>query len=672
MTCPLYRYRRCDPSGSQWWSRLFERAVADELESKVRPIIEDVKARGDLAVLEWTARFEGARLDPDRLRLSPQEFEEAERLLDGRVREALDGAIERTRAYHERQLPERIRRVSTAPGVWVEERIRPISPVGLYVPRGKGSFPSVMVMLGVPAAVAGVPRIVVCTPPDRDGRVDPATLYVARRLGIGEVYRVGGVQAIAALAWGAGQIPRVVKVLGPGSGYVTAAKRLLRDVVDVGLLAGPSEAMVLADASADPGLVALDLLNEAEHGPDSWSYVVTDSAELGERVRIEAERLLGRLSEERRSFASRVLADRGGIVVADSLEEAIDFVNRFAPEHLCVHVADPAAVLERIENAGEVIVGPHASIAMANYGVGPNAVLPTSGLARSASALSVHDFVKRVAVVYATAEGASAIHPQTAALADYEGFSAHALAARGRPAVAVSGADGVPSEGGSPDAVRGPVGQAGSPGVELLQAGPERVALRRTTRESRVSVKVASGPRDPYLKKRLRTSLQFLDHMLEHVAWRAELNLEVSVELSGFRLQHVASEDAGITLGEAIRELYRQRIPAGVRGSGQSFGTIDEALARVVLSFEERALCLVDGGPAPLAAEVEDMHGADLVNFLEGFSQGARCTLHVDVLKGRDPHHAWEAVFRALGECLREALASDPWRKGSTPGVKGI
>src|SRR2546430_12433669 len=285
-------------------ARLLRRAEIqiDELIERVRPIIQDVRQRGDQALIEFTARFDRVQLTPDRLRVSRAEIERAYQMLDTAVRGAIEHAIRNVRTFHERQMPHEQWFTQVAPGVMAGEKITPISSVGLYVPRGKGAFPSVMYMLATPASIAGVPRIVVCTPPGPGGEVDPASLVAAGLCGVHEIYRVGGAQAIAAMAYGTASIARVRKITGPGSGYIAAAKRLLYGMVDVGLPAGPSEAITLADADADAELVARDLLIEAEHGPDSSSLLVTDSRTQAEAVVALLPVKMAALPEWRRAF----------------------------------------------------------------------------------------------------------------------------------------------------------------------------------------------------------------------------------------------------------------------------------------------------------------------------------------------------------------------------------
>ncbi|TMC16490.1 MAG: histidinol dehydrogenase [Chloroflexi bacterium] len=419
-------------------ARLLRRAEIqiDELIERVRPIIQEVRQRGDQALIEFTARFDRVQLTPDRLRVSREEIEQAYQMLDTSVLGAIEHAIRNVRTFHERQMPHKQWFTQVAPGVMAGEKITPVTSVGLYVPRGKGAFPSVMYMLATPASIAGVPRIVVCTPPGPRGEVDPASLVAADLCGVHEIYRVGGAQAIAALAYGTASIARVHKITGPGSGFVSAAKRLLYGTVDVGLPAGPSESITLADATANPELLARDLLIEAEHGPDSSSLLVTDSRTLAEAVMPLLPDKMAALPEWRQAFCRTVFEapeGTGGIVLTSSMREAVDFVNEYAPEHLEVQVREPFALLPELKNAGEILLGPHTPFCMGNYSVGTNAVLPTGGFAHTYSCTSVYDFLKRTGLAYLTQEGYASLSETTRRLAEFEGFPAHANAVTERP-----------------------------------------------------------------------------------------------------------------------------------------------------------------------------------------------------------------------------------------------
>lgn len=395
-------------------------------------VAEAVRTRGDEALLYYTRLFDGVELSRDRLKVPEEEMEKAWNKLDKKTRETLEYAAGNIRKFHREQLPREIWMKEIDRGILAGEKVTPIPSVSLYVPRGKGSFPSVMLMLGIPAVVAGVPRIAVCTPPGEGGEIEETTLGAAWLAGIKEVYQVGGMQAVAAVAYGTETVPRCRKILGPGNAYVNAARRLLYGVVDVGLPAGPSEAIILADGEAEPRLVALDLMIEAEHGPDSSALLVTPSGELAEKVQIEVRELLEALPPERRRFVESVFDGYGGIVLTESMDEAVEFVNAYAPEHMELITAEPFALLPRIQNAGEILLGPYTPITLCNFLMGPNAILPTGGFASTYSGLSVHDFLKRSSLGYVTEEGFNRVSEASSHFARMEGFVAHARAVEER------------------------------------------------------------------------------------------------------------------------------------------------------------------------------------------------------------------------------------------------
>lgn len=415
-------------------ARLMRRAEKDirDLFPLAQEVIDRVRVDGDAAVVEYARRFDAASFEASMLRATPADFEAARQSLSAEVVAAIRQAHDNIRRFHSEQMPEPMWFMEVQPGVLAGERVTPVASAGLYVPRGKGAFPSVMLMLATPAKVAGVPRIVVVTPPTPEGKPDAASLVAAEICGIDEVYVVGGMQAVAALAYGTETIPKVAKLIGPGSSYVSAAKRLLYGVVDVGLPAGPSESIILADETVDPRLAALDLLVEAEHGPDSAALLVTHSRDVAEKALEILPGYIDELPEWRREFVNQVLTNYGGVLLTDSLEQSIQFVNDYAPEHLEVLTAEPFVTLQKIRNAGEILLGSYTPIPTANYCLGLNAILPTGGFARSFSSVSVWDFLKRSGVGYLSREGYGNLQGITATLADYEGFPAHALAIRKR------------------------------------------------------------------------------------------------------------------------------------------------------------------------------------------------------------------------------------------------
>ncbi len=407
-------------------NRLMSRSELDiaDVTDAVREIIKEVKERGDAAIHELNTRFDNAPVDAPIL-IPESHFSEAEANLSDKVKKAIEYSVENVRRYHEDQAPDGIHWKEIRKGILAGERTNAIESAAFYVPRARGSFPSMLYMMAVPAQIAGVKRIVMASPPDADGRVDAACLFTARLCGVTEVYAMGGSQAWAALAYGSESVKPVAKCLGPGSKYVAAAKRLLGDVLDCGLPAGPSESIILADSSPDPEDIARNLLVEAEHGSDSAALLITDSTELADAAAKALNRLGSALPEPRRGFVSKVLSDYGGIILVDSIEEGADLANQFATEHLQIRTVDPFDTLGLINNAGEILLGDNVPFSAANYSVGANAVLPTGGNARTWSGVSVQDFKKRSSVVYMTAAGLKDLAPHASALAEYEGFPAH-------------------------------------------------------------------------------------------------------------------------------------------------------------------------------------------------------------------------------------------------------
>jgi histidinol dehydrogenase len=386
-------------------------------------VVRAVRDRGDAALLRFTERFDGVRLTPGRLRVRPSEIRALAERADPAVVESLARMARRIEEYHRRQLAGGFR-LRTEDGSLLEEVVRPLGSVGLYVPGGRGAYPSSVLMGAIPAQVAGVERLVIVTPP-RTLEQNPAVAAAIAVAGAGEhVYRVGGAQAVAALAWGTRTIPRVDKIVGPGNAFVAAAKRAVRGQVEIDTEAGPSEVVILADDSADAGFVAADLLAQAEHGSgDETVVLVTPSRALAAEVaRLVAE---GRTSVANRASTRRALAQNAAVVLVRDLAEGVVAVNALAPEHAEV-MARGASRLARGIVAGAVFVGPFAPVAVGDYGIGPNHVLPTGGSARFASPLSVRDFQRRQSVVTLSRKGLSRIAEDVVRVAMAEGFRGHA------------------------------------------------------------------------------------------------------------------------------------------------------------------------------------------------------------------------------------------------------
>ncbi|WP_048645444.1 histidinol dehydrogenase [Nitratireductor soli] len=392
----------------------------------VAPIIEAVRKEGDAALSRFARLFDKAPVEVNEIAATEADFDAAFNSLDPEMIETLEYCADNIRRFHEAQRPEEMWMKEIRPGVLVGERATPIDSVALYSPRGKGTFPSMTLMTAIPAVVAGVPLPIVLTPPGPDGKVDAATLVAARIAGIRHVYKAGGGQAVAAAAYGTDTVPRCAKFEGPGSPWIAAAKRLLQGQIASRLPAGPTECIVLADETADPEIAALDLLIEAEHGSDSSNFLVTWSRDVAEKVRDALPKFWAEMSAVRVRYSSDVLGGTsGGIVLAETPDQAFDFINDYAPEHLQILSKTPFEYLSKVRNASEILLGEYAPGSMANYAMGPNAVLPTSGMARAHSPLGVHDFMKTSSIAHVTEKGYAEMAPHTLRFARYEGFDAH-------------------------------------------------------------------------------------------------------------------------------------------------------------------------------------------------------------------------------------------------------
>jgi histidinol dehydrogenase len=418
--------------GAEGVARALDRAperVAAEIHQAVGEILAAVRERGDAALIELTTRFDRVALTPARLAVTPAEYDEAERRVGEPTLAALRYAAARIEAFHRAAMP-KAWSMTDACGSRLGQEVRPLERVGIYVPGGRAAYPSTVLMTAVPARVAGVREIVLVSPPAADGTLNPAVLAAARIAGVTEAYRVGGAQAVAALAYGTESIRRVDKIVGPGNIYVALAKSRVFGDVGIDMLAGPSEVVVIADGEAEAAYVAADLLAQAEHDPMARSVLLSPSSTLLDAVERETVRQLAALP--RREIAASALRDNGALVLTGSLAEAVDVANRLAPEHLELSVAEPDALLARVRCAGAVFLGPHTPEVVGDYVAGPNHVLPTGGTARFASALSTEDFVRRLSVIQYSTRGLVEAWPHLAELARVEGLQAHSEAARVR------------------------------------------------------------------------------------------------------------------------------------------------------------------------------------------------------------------------------------------------
>ncbi len=400
-----------------------------EYEARVNAIIADVRGRRDEAVFDYTKRFDGADLSAETVEVTEDEFEEAYRLVEPKLLEVMRKAKENIRIYHEKQ-----RQYSwfdsSIPGTMLGQKVTPIARAGVYVPGGKAVYPSSVLMNILPAKVAGVEEIIMTTPCGRDGKVNPATLVAAREAGVDRAFKIGGAQAIAAMAFGTESIPKVDKIVGPGNIYVALAKKAVFGHVSIDSIAGPSEILVLADETANPVFVAADLLSQAEHDELASAILITTSEVLAKAVSREVDRFTQKLS--RKNIIEKSLENYGYILVAPDLDTAIDAVNEIASEHLEIVTADPFGVLTRIKTAGAMFLGPYSSEPLGDYFAGPNHVLPTNGTAKFFSPLSVDDFIKKSSIISYSKEALEAVYQDIAAFADCEQLTAHANSVRVR------------------------------------------------------------------------------------------------------------------------------------------------------------------------------------------------------------------------------------------------
>jgi len=405
--------------------RILERSKLDveAVKPQVIKIIENVRKRGDSALIEYTAQFDKVALKVRQLQVSREEIRSAYKSTPRNVIEALKKAAKNIEGFHRKQLPPELWLTEVKKGVKLGRIRRPLRSVGLYIPGGRAAYPSTVLMTAIPARIAAVEKIIACTPPMPNGKVNPLTLVAADIAGVMAIFRVGGAQAIAAMAYGTETIPKVDKIVGPGNIYVTAAKILVYGQVDIDFSAGPSEILILADNTADPEIVAMDLISQAEHDPNAASVVVTTSSYLAKEIEKRLESLVRR--EKRSKIIEQSLRKNGAILIASNLKEAVAFVNEYAPEHLQIMTSNPLTILRKIKHAGSIFLGPYSPVPAGDYATGANHVLPTGGSAKLYAGLSIDDFVKRPTVQMINKAGLRKLQKIISTLAEAEGLPAH-------------------------------------------------------------------------------------------------------------------------------------------------------------------------------------------------------------------------------------------------------
>jgi histidinol dehydrogenase len=502
----------------------------------------------------------------------------------------------------------------------------------VYIPGGRATYPSTVLMTAVPARVAGVKEIVLVTPPGADGRVNPVVLAAARVAGVTEAWRLGGAQAVAALAYGTATIRRVDKIVGPGNIYVALAKTRVFGEVGIDMMAGPSEVVVVADGGANPDWIAADLLAQAEHDPMARAVLITDAATLPPRVEAALDRRLAAL--DRRQIAAAALRDHGALIVTESLERAVEIANRLAPEHLELMVAVPAVLLPRVRHAGAVFLGAHTPEVVGDYVAGPNHVLPTAGTARFASPLGTEDFVKRSSVLEYSPSGLAAALPHLTTLSRIEGLTAHGRAAEAR-------------NGGS---------------SHMSQARQARV--ERKTKETEITLTLGL---DGTGASKITTPIPFFSHMLEAFSKHGLVDLAVEAQGDIEVDQHHTVEDVGIVLGQAIRQALGDK--KGIVRFGTASIPMDETLVSAAVDVSGRPYLVFS---VPVARGRVSNFDCDLLQeFFRAFAFNAEITLHVTMHYGHNLHHITEAVFKAVGRALAQATRHDPRIAGILPSTKG-
>ena len=393
-----------------------------EFEGRVNDIVTKVREERDAAVFAYTKQFDGADISADNVLVTDAEIEEAYSLVDETLLNVIRKALVNIRKYHEKQLQNSW--FTSEDGIILGQKVTALERAGVYVPGGKAVYPSSVLMNVLPAKVAGVDEIIMCTPPGKDGKVYPSTLVAAKEAGVDKIYKVGGAQAIAAMAFGTESIPKVDKIVGPGNIYVALAKKAVFGYVSIDSIAGPSEILVLADETANPRFVAADLLSQAEHDELASAILITTSQEVADKVSVEVDKFVEELS--RKEIIQKSLDNYGYILVADDMDSAIDAVNEIASEHMEIVTKDPFAVMTKIRNAGAIFVGEYSSEPLGDYFAGPNHVLPTNGTAKFFSALSVDDFIKKSSIISYSREALEAVHKDIEQFAECEQLTAHA------------------------------------------------------------------------------------------------------------------------------------------------------------------------------------------------------------------------------------------------------
>lgn len=669
--------RYIEPLQSEW-TEITSRPQLDQgdLSAAVSEILIAVCERGDQALLEFGKKFDCPSLSS--LRVGAEEILAAEKELSQKLKDAIAVAYSNIKTFHKEQISAP-QEVETMPGVKCWRKSIPIEKVGLYIPGGTAPLFSSVLMMGIPARIAGCREIVLCTPPRADGSIDPSILYCANLVGISKIFKVGGAQAIAAMAYGTESVPQVSKVFGPGNQYVTAAKQMVSlDAVAIDMPAGPSEVAVYADETAVPAFVASDLLSQAEHGPDSQVLLVASSEEIIDAVESEVRRQLEVLP--RKDVAEKSLAN-STLVVLEDRSKAIALLNQYAAEHLILASKNTSDLVDKVQNAGSVFIGNYTPEAAGDYASGTNHVLPTNRAATAYSGVSLDSFYKKVTFQEITAQGLLNISSTVETMAEAEQLLAHSRAvgirreALQEKAVNLSDNESglrlsinseantvFVSEGSDSGDAQFSAEQLSDILSSLKSRQARKAVVQRDTNETKIRVAVnldGSG------KATINTGLGFFDHMLEQIARHALIDLDIQVAGDLQVDEHHTIEDTGIALGEAFDIALGDKV--GLTRYGFLL-PMDESLAQVAIDFSGRNWLVWD---APFKREkVGDVPTEMIPHFFKSFCDAAKCNLNIKT-EGENEHHMIEGIFKAFARALRMALARDERQKG-IPSTKGV
>ena len=610
------------------WAALTNRPSEhnEERKSLVRDILDNVKARGDQAIKNYTLQFD--KIDLQDLRVTDDEFSAAYSIPQN-LKDAIHASIRNVRFYHDAQTPKRYS-LSTEIGLECRRIFSAIEKVGLYIPGGNTPLISTLIMLGIPALIAGCETIVICTPPRQDGTVDPGILYVAQTLGLKIIYKIGGAQAIGAMAYGTETIPAVSKIFGPGNSFVATAKSLVSaEGTAIDLPAGPSEVLVIADETANADFIAADLLSQAEHGPDSQVGLITWDAGLCDKVKQSLEIMLAELP--RREIAQKSLED-SFLVTVENAEKALELANDYASEHLIIATAAPERYVPRVKNAGSIFLGHYSSESFGDYISGPNHVLPTNRAAKAYSGLGVDAFGRYISIQSANENAVRILGDHVVTLAEAEGLQAHANAVRVR--------------------------------MNALGNDPINDRTSSIVRQTKETICSVSLNLDGKGHNHISTGLGFFNHMLQQIAVHGLIDLFVAVIGDTHIDEHHTIEDTGLALGQAFLKAIGNK--QGMRRYG-FIVPMDETRSEAIIDFSGRPAFIWNVGFQ--RDRVGDMPTEMMPHFFRSFADAAQCALHISST-GENDHHVIEGVFKAFAKALRMAVEKDE-RMTGIPSSKG-